>query len=77
MTKTARQIVTQLPAPARKALEGMPGSRIGQVVPLAANDPRRGQLAFEGVIGAGDGLTIKGSAVAMIAQAEYLDRMFG
>jgi hypothetical protein len=77
MTKTARQIAAQLPAPARKVLEGMAGSRIGQRVPLAEIDPCRNQLTFEKVIGENDGLTIKGSAVAMIVQADFLDRMLG
>lgn len=78
MPKTARQIAAHLPTIARTALEGMPGSRIGQTVPLAADDDvARGLLADAGVIGDRDGLTIKGSAVAMIVQADFLDRAFG
>lgn len=77
MTKTAKRIATELPAVAREVLEGMPGSRIGQVVPLAANEAVRAHLAGAGLIGENDGLTIKGSAAAMIVQGEYLDRMFG
>lgn len=79
MTKTAKRIASELPATAREVLEGMPGSRIGQTVPLAGPNTMivRAHLIGAGLIGANDGLTIKGSAAAMIVQGEYLDRMFG
>lgn len=57
------------------ALEGTRGSRIGTVV--QGDAPTLAGLRLAGVIGDNDGLTVKGSAVAMRLQAEHLDRMFG
>ena len=57
------------------AIEGTRGSAVGTVVQAPAEVLSGLRLA--GVIGERDGLTIKGSAVAMKMQAEYLDRMFG
>lgn len=57
------------------AIEGTRGSAIGTVV--QADSTALAGLRLAGVIGERDGLTVKGSAVAAIMQAEYLDRMFG
>lgn len=58
-----------------EAIEGTRNAKIGTVV--EANGPILAGLHLAGVIGENDGLTVKGSAVAEILQAEYLDRMFG
>jgi hypothetical protein len=57
-------------------LEGMRTSAIGaRVTGDGVNAETLAGLRLAGVIGANDGLTIKGSAVAMRLQSEYLERM--
>lgn len=68
-------IVAALGDECRHVLEATRGDRIGTVVPVTPAT-REGLLALE-LIGAGDGLTIKGSAVACKLQRELLDRVFG
>ena len=75
MTKLS-EIINELSVPACEVLAGMPGARIGTVVPREPAGLWR-ELAGAGVVGANGGLTILGSAVAEKLQREHLEAMFG
>jgi hypothetical protein len=79
MTKTQQRIEALSPQ-AIQVLERMSGSAVGTVVEMPALGNWRGVLAElegAGLVGAGGGLTLAGSGVALVLQGRYLDRMLG
>lgn len=61
---------------AKTRLKVMSSAGIG-MVPEAMSALVREELAERGLIGRNGGLTVRGSAVALILQRNYLDEVFG